>query len=217
MDYWQQIFYRAFAETRKEFGSWSVKLGPAILVPFLLWREFGMGSVTSIAGLLEVAICVSEAYAIVFAVIYGAKLVAAGPMLLHERDETIKRLEGKKNQFRSTIQSMSIYEMRTVAFTQPEIARLNITGHIEIRSLDAAPTTMHDFKLHLLGANQRSFPDSGRILVSTGMLAPRAFHVDTPPLSREVAVQVMTASEWKMTFKDTHDNEYETPIYKYSG
>jgi hypothetical protein len=206
VDYWKQIFSRAWAETKKEFGSLSVKLVPAILVPFLQWREFGMGSVTSVAGLVEVAICVSEAYGIVFAVIYGAKLIAAGPTLLRERDDTIEQLKPKENQFRSKIQWMTIHQQ------QP--GRFNVGLRLEIRSLNAAPTTMYDFELRAVGETNFSKPSGERMQVPTGALVERMFHLDISA-SRDDLAAFQIGGKWKMTFKDVHDNEHQTPVFQF--
>src|ERR1700719_3794878 len=109
MDYWKQIFRRAFAETKKSIGSLFVKLAPAILVPLLLWREFGMGSVTSLAGIVPIAICLLEAYGIVFAALYGWKVIAAIPILLHDRDATIAELNPlDMPAFRVVIEQMNV-------------------------------------------------------------------------------------------------------------
>ena len=166
-----------------------------------------MGAVTSWFGIAPIAVCVLESYAPVFVAIYAWKAIAAVPLLLNERNATIERLEdSQRPRFLCMIQTMSIYEHHATPFerqTTPTMARLNISLQLQIRSLGAPPTTMHDFTLHLLGERPMTLPDGSRMQVATGALAERSFYYDPPMIGGEQSAQIRSASEWKMTFKES--------------
>jgi hypothetical protein len=97
------------------------------------------------------------------------------------------------------------------------VTRLEISLTLEIRSgVDAPPTTMHGFTLRLVDDRHLVAHDGGRMEIATGKLALRSFHFDLSISSLEDAAKLQKTSEWEMTFKDTDDNPYETPVYKHS-
>jgi hypothetical protein len=212
MDYWRQIFRRAFAETRKSIGSLFVKLAPAILVPLLLWREFGMGSVTSLAGIGPIAVCLLEAYAIVFAAIYGWKVIAAIPMLLHERDAAIAQLEPPSvPPFRAVIEQMNA----SASNYDSAHSTLKIWALVQVRSLSSPPeTNVHSMQLWFLGDPPFGSRTGGVHRRFDGRVLRRQEEFVLDGISFDQAGKAtLPGSKWKLTFKDVYDKEYESEVF----
>jgi len=89
MHYWDEIFHRAWDETKELVSSLFVRIAPAIIAVFLQWWQFGVGSVKSWSILAEFTLSLVEAYGLVFIAIYAWKIVATVPALLRQRDTTI--------------------------------------------------------------------------------------------------------------------------------
>ncbi len=153
----------------------------------------------------------------VFIVIYGWKVAIAVPTLLLERDKAIESRDDVIAQLKVSPKSLfrsRISELKVLGH-DPMLSKVTVSALLEIRSLDAPPTTMHDFKLSLVGGNLIA-SERYTMKVQTGELAQRRFAFEVSGISAEDAVKVRGASEWKISFKDVHDKDYETPVFKYS-
>jgi hypothetical protein len=208
MDYWRQIFRRAFAETRKAIGSMFVKLAPAILVPLLLWQEFGMGSVTSLAGIVPIAVCLLEAYGMVFAAIYGWKVIEAIPTLLHERDAAIADLKPPSvPAFRAVIEQMNVSASNYDSANHI----LKIWALVQVRTLSSPPAmNIHSMQLWFLSDPPHSSRTVGVPRRFDGSVLRRQEEFILDEISFDQAEKAtLPGSNWKLTFKDVHDKEYE--------
>jgi hypothetical protein len=212
MGYWNEIFRRAFTETKTFVGSLFVKIVPPILAAFLLWREFGIGSISSLTGLLTVATCLIEAYGMVFAAIYGWKVIAAIPMLLHERDATIVELKPSSLPvFRAVIEQMNASAINY----DSAHSILKIWALVQVRALGTPPeTNIHGIQLWFLSDPQHRSREVGVHRRFDGRVLRRREEFIFDEISFDQAGKAtLPGSKWKLTFKDVYDKEYESEVF----
>jgi hypothetical protein len=201
MGYWAGIVRRTAKETQT-LQPWRlyVSIGTAVLTVF-----FNRAAVTAVESGLGVYLILSVGE-------FLLRLASMPSKIDHEQKQEIARLQDKSGQFRSVIDSLQIIGHSTT------LSRLTVSAQLEIRSLAAPPTTMYDFTFYLLDGRNLISRDIGtRTKLESGELKKLRCNFEVSGISAEDAVRLRNASDWKATFKDVHDNEYETPVFRYVG
>jgi hypothetical protein len=219
MDVWKEIHSEAWRQIRESgFLEWkrlSGSVGIPIVSGFIQWKA-GVTLPINLAvnlggGLALYTILVFvERYVRIRAIVEDRE--ATWRNSVNDREKTIADLKSLSGQFRSVINSLQITGYSATLST------LSVSVELEIRSLAAPPTTMHDFTLCLLDGRNLVARELGtRMKLDTGELGKRRCNFELSGISAEDAVRLRSASDWKATFKDVHDNPYETPVFRYAG
>ena len=216
--YWKEVHAEALRRMREngllEWKRLSLSVGIPLISGVVQWRT-GVTLPVNLAvnigsGLtLYTILAFFERYRLTCKVVEERDAAQRG--IICERDATIVRLS--QPQLRN-------YSARIEQFVfgdyKPTLGQFVVSVLVEIRSLGAPSTTMHDFKLWLVDQNLCAGSASHIMNIPTGELIKRRFEFVPSGIDAASAAKIGKASKWKVTFKDVHDKEYETPIYEHS-
>jgi hypothetical protein len=211
--YWKEWLKRAVSDTSAFFGIRTIigRILPPLLVPALLYLQFGMGGLTSLWAIGKLAVCLLESYALAFTGVYLWKFFAAVPALLRERDRTINTLANENSNLKKESDKPVKFVFTQVLFEQKLNAPPIIIVHATVHNLRNSGLTIHHIRLTTesdktinLRPTFNDFPkhDIDDIRFDSGMVESKYLQFDGGGFERE----------WTLEYLDNLGNSHRELI-----